>query len=66
MQFPRKQRRSPTLNIIPLIDVLEEDAVTDDGQELFNVLQQRDIVDVVVMGVHTNGCLLGRPTAYAN
>lgn len=31
------------------------DAVTDDGQELFNLLQAREIDDVVVMGV------LGRP-----
>ena len=46
---------------IPLIDVLEVDAVTDDGQELFNLLEQRSIDDVIVMGVHTNACVLGRP-----
>ena len=46
---------------IPLIDVLPDDAVTDDGQELFNLLAQRDIVDVIAMGVHTNACVLGRP-----
>ena len=46
---------------IALIDVLEDDVVTDDGQELFNVLQQRAIVDVIVMGVHANACVLGRP-----
>ena len=31
------------------------------GQELFNLLAQRAIADVVVMGVHTNLCVLGRP-----
>jgi nicotinamidase-related amidase len=46
---------------IPLIDVLEDDAVTDDGQELFNLLEQRAIADVLIMGVHTNACVLGRP-----
>jgi nicotinamidase-related amidase len=45
---------------IPLIDVMETDTVTDDGQELFNLLEQRAIADVIVMGVHTNACVLGR------
>lgn len=46
---------------IPTIVVAPEDAVTDDGQELYNLLMAREIVDVVVMGVHTNICVLGRP-----
>ena len=46
---------------IPLIDVLEDDAITDDGQELFNLLEQHAIMDVIVMGVATNACVLGRP-----
>ena len=46
---------------IPSIDILDDDAITDDGQELFNLLEQRSIVDVIVMGVHTNACVLGRP-----
>jgi hypothetical protein len=45
----------------PLIHIAENDVVTDDGQQLFNVLQQRGIHDVVVMGVHTNICVLGQP-----
>lgn len=46
---------------IPSIDVVDVDAVTEDGQELFNLLEQRTIDDVIVMGVHTNACVLGRP-----
>jgi nicotinamidase-related amidase len=45
----------------PAIGIEPQDVVTDDGQELFNVLVQRGIGDVVVMGVHTNICVLGRP-----
>jgi nicotinamidase-related amidase len=45
----------------PLIDVDPWDAVSDHGQEVFNLLEQRGIEDVVVMGVHTNICVLGRP-----
>ena len=45
----------------PLIAIDPHDVVSDDGQELFNVLAQRGIDDVLVMGVHTNICVLGRP-----
>jgi hypothetical protein len=45
----------------PLIDIDAEDAVSDDGQEIFNLLEHRGIGDVVVMGVHANVCVLGRP-----
>jgi nicotinamidase-related amidase len=37
------------------------DAVSDDGQEVFNLLEYSEIEDVIVMGVHTNICVLGRP-----
>jgi nicotinamidase-related amidase len=40
--------------------VCAEDAVTDDGQEMFNLLEERHITDVVVMGVHTNICVVSR------
>jgi nicotinamidase-related amidase len=46
---------------IGVIEILQEDAVTDDGQELFNLLEQRGVADVVVVGVATNLCVLGRP-----
>jgi nicotinamidase-related amidase len=45
----------------PLIEVLETDAITDDGQQLFNLLEQRGITDIVIMGVHATACVLGRP-----
>lgn len=44
----------------PAIDIDPRDAVSDDGQEVFNLLESRGIVDVIVMGVHTNICVLGR------
>jgi nicotinamidase-related amidase len=51
----------PWTRQIDSIEVAREDAVTDDGQELFDLLEERGIEDVVVMGVHTNLCVLGRP-----
>ena len=42
------------------IKVEAGDAVTDSG-EAFNLMRQRGIENVIVMGVHTNMCVLGRP-----
>jgi nicotinamidase-related amidase len=44
----------------PLIELASSDAISDDGQEIFNLLQERSIDDVIVMGVHTNICVLAR------
>jgi nicotinamidase-related amidase len=45
---------------IPAIEIAEEDAITD-STEAYNLLQQRGIDNVIVMGVHANMCVLGRP-----
>ena len=45
----------------PGITIAEGDAVSADGREVFNLLRQRDIDNVIVCGVHTNMCVLGRP-----
>lgn len=39
----------------------EKDAITDDGRENWNLLEQRGIKNVILTGVHTNMCVLGRP-----
>lgn len=39
----------------------ERDAITDDGVENWSLLQQRGIKNVILAGVHTNMCVLGRP-----
>ncbi len=46
---------------IAAIEIADQDAVSDNGQEVFNVLQDRGIENVIIMGVHTNRCVLGRP-----
>lgn len=45
----------------PVIEVTADDVVTDDGQEFYNVLEERSITDVLLMGVHLNICVLSRP-----
>ena len=47
------------------LDTLEiepGDAITD-NIEAYYLLQQRGIDNVIIMGVHTNMCVLGRPFA---
>lgn len=48
---------------IATIDIGEDDAITDNGQELYNLFAQRGIDNVIILGVHLNMCVLGRPFA---
>jgi nicotinamidase-related amidase len=43
------------------IEIVKGDIISDDGQEIYNVLTQDSIKNVIIMGVHTNLCVLGRP-----
>jgi len=46
----------------PLIEIDEErDAISDDGQEIWNLLHEGGLRQLMVMGVHTNMCILDRP-----
>src|SRR5262245_22249690 len=55
--------RSPWTRQISTIEIAEEDAITDNGQETWNLLQERGIQNVILCGVHLNMCVLGRPFA---
>ena len=48
---------------IPAIQLAPEDALTDNGQETWNLLTERGITNVILVGVHLNMCVLGRPFA---
>ncbi len=39
----------------------EKDYLSDRGDEVFNILEARGIRNVILVGVHTNMCVLGRP-----
>ncbi len=41
----------------------ERDGISDNGQEVWNFLSRRRIKNVLILGVHTNMCVLGRPFA---
>jgi nicotinamidase-related amidase len=48
---------------ISTIELDSKDALTDDGQETWNLLTERKIKNVILCGVHLNMCVLGRPFA---
>ncbi len=39
----------------------DKDAISDSGIEIWNLLESRNIDNVILMGVHTNMCVSGRP-----
>jgi nicotinamidase-related amidase len=43
------------------LDIIGYDGVSDSGPEIYNFCVQEGIKNVVLMGVHTNMCVLGRP-----
>lgn len=55
--------RSPWTRQIATIEIGEADAITDNGQETWNLLAERGIENVILCGVHLNMCVLGRPFA---
>jgi nicotinamidase-related amidase len=44
----------------PAIEIGDQDVISDRGQEVYSFLRHRDIAQVVIMGVHTNMCILHR------
>jgi type 1 glutamine amidotransferase/nicotinamidase-related amidase len=56
---PRKAVRMFTRQIETL-KIADGDAITDSA-EAFYLIQERGIKNVILMGVHTNMCVLGRP-----
>jgi len=55
------QITSPWTREIATIEIADADAITDNGQEVWNLLAERGIDNVILCGVHLNMCVLGRP-----
>lgn len=55
-----KAKGWPWKRQIETIRIFPEDAISDQGQEIYNLFEQRGIRNVVLCGVHTNMCVLGR------
>jgi arylformamidase len=53
--------KAPWMKEIDVLEIKAQDAVSDSGVEIWNLLEERGIHNVMLMGVHTNMCVLGRP-----
>ena len=45
----------------PAIQIIGYDGISDSGEEIYNFCVQQGIKNIVMMGVHTNMCVLERP-----
>jgi nicotinamidase-related amidase len=53
--------RAPWKKEIDVLEIKDQDAISDSGVEIWNLLEERGISNVMLMGVHANMCVLGRP-----
>ncbi len=63
---PKCKQGGPWRSQIATIKIHDNDAVTDSGVHTWNLLKARGIDNVLVMGVHTNMCVIGRPFGLRN
>ncbi|MHC4755895.1 MAG: ThuA domain-containing protein [Planctomycetota bacterium] len=63
---PKCKGGNPWKRQIGTIEINDEDAISDSGVEIWNLLEQRGIENVILMGVHTNMCVSGRPFGLRN
>ncbi len=53
--------RAPWKSQIDVLTIADADYISDDGAEVWSILEDRGIKNVILMGVHLNMCVLGRP-----
>ena len=58
---PKCEIREAWTRQIKGIEIHQGDAITDNGQETYNLLTAKKIENVILCGVHLNMCVLGRP-----
>jgi type 1 glutamine amidotransferase len=44
-----------------MLSIAPEDYISDSGEEIWSILEERKLKNVILMGVHLNMCVLGRP-----
>jgi len=51
---------------VEAIEIEDSDAISSSGEEIWNLMDTRGIHNVMIVGVHTNMCVLGRPFGLRN
>ena len=63
---PQCQQGHPWTRQIDSIEIFDDDIISDDGIEIWAVFEDHDINNVILVGVHTNMCVIGRPFGLRN
>lgn len=63
---PECKQGSPWTHQIDLIEILDKDAISDNGAEIAGLFYKKGIKNVILMGVHTNMCVIGRSFGLRN
>ena len=63
---PRCPSRAMDVRQTEAIKIHDEDAISDSGVECWNLFEQGGIENVILVGVHTNMCVIGRPFGLRN
>jgi nicotinamidase-related amidase/type 1 glutamine amidotransferase len=53
--------KHPWVSQIDTLTIKNEDYISDNGEEIWSILEHHGIENVILVGVHTNMCVLGRP-----
>ena len=61
LQKMGRNPRAPWKSQLDVLKIDDHDIISDKGEEIWSVLEQRGIDNVILLGVHTNMCVLGRP-----
>jgi nicotinamidase-related amidase/type 1 glutamine amidotransferase len=61
LQKMSRNPRAPWKSQIAVLKIDDHDIIGDKGEEIWSVIEQRGIDNVILVGVHTNMCVLGRP-----
>jgi nicotinamidase-related amidase/type 1 glutamine amidotransferase len=60
------KQESPWTHQIDFIKIFDNDAISDSGAEISGLFNQKGIKNVILMGVHTNMCVIGRSFGLRN
>lgn len=63
---PQCPQGNPWRRQIAAIEIKDQDAISDNGAEIWNLFEQQGIKNVILMGVHTNMCVTGRSFGLRN
>jgi nicotinamidase-related amidase/type 1 glutamine amidotransferase len=63
---PECEGGNPWTHQIDLINIYDKDAISESGAEIGGLFYKKGIKNVILMGVHTNMCVIGRPFGLRN